>query len=225
MDGLESMTKTEEITRRLENANVPFRANDNIAEFLEPGDLDAIRGEVEAKINELLRCLVIDVDNDPNTQGTAERIARMYINEVFNGRYTKCPRITEFPNTKALDDMIVVGNINVRSTCSHHLAPISGKAWVGVVPGKKIIGISKFSRLINWIASRPQIQEECAVQIADELERRINPQGVAVVIKASHTCMTWRGVKETDSVMTTSIMRGLFRENHALRAEFLEMVK
>lgn len=219
------MSLSSEIAKRLTDLQIPFKANDNIADYLNPGELDGIRKEVEQKVDELLRSLVIDVDHDPNTKGTAERIARMYIGEVFNGRYSKCPKLTDFPNSKNLNDLMVVGGINVRSTCSHHLAPITGKAWVGVVPGGRVIGISKFSRLINWIASRPQIQEECAVQIADELERRISPLGVAVIIKASHTCMTWRGVKDAESQMTTSVMRGIFRDDAALRSEFLEMVK
>lgn len=113
----------------------------------------------------------------------------------------------------------------IRSTCSHHFAPILGKAWIGVIPRDRVIGISKFSRLANWVCARPQIQEEAAVQIADLLEEKINPLGIAIVIKASHSCMTWRGVKDESAQMTTSIMRGVFREDHKARAEFLEFVK
>lgn len=219
------MATSEIIRKRILEAGASFYANDNIWEFIKEGEIESLKKEVEEKFLSLMQSLVIDTENDPNTKGSAERIARMYIDEVFSGRYRPLPKMTEFPNDKQLDDMIVVGGINIRSTCSHHFAPIVGKAWVGVIPDKKIIGISKFSRLINWFASRPQIQEELAVQIADELERRIQPKGIAIVIKASHSCMTWRGVKETNSYMTTSVMRGLFRENAQARNEFLNLVE
>lgn len=209
---------------RLREKGVPFRANDNISQYLSKDDLKSIQKDVEEKVAALLKALVIDVENDPNTKGTAERIARMYMNEVFAGRYLPAPKATDFPNTKKLDDMLVVST-TIRSTCSHHFAPILGKAWIGVIPRDRVIGISKFSRLANWVCARPQIQEEAAVQIADLLEEKINPLGIAIVIKASHSCMTWRGVKDESAQMTTSIMRGVFREDHKARAEFLEFVK
>lgn len=209
---------------RLREKGVPFRANDNISQYLSKDDLKSIQKDVEEKVAALLKALVIDVENDPNTKGSAERIARMYMTEVFAGRYQPAPKATDFPNTKKLDDMLVVST-TIRSTCSHHFAPILGKAWIGVIPRDRVIGISKFSRLANWVCARPQIQEEAAVQIADLLEEKINPLGIAIVIKASHSCMTWRGVKDESAQMTTSIMRGVFREDHKARAEFLEFVK
>ena len=209
---------------KLREKGVPFKANDNISQYLSKDDLKIIQKDVEEKVAALLKALVIDVENDPNTKGSAERIARMYMTEVFAGRYLPSPKATDFPNTKKLDDMLVVST-TIRSTCSHHFAPILGKAWIGVIPRDRVIGISKFSRLANWVCARPQIQEEAAVQIADLLEEKINPLGIAIVIKASHSCMTWRGVKDESAQMTTSIMRGVFREDHKARAEFVEFVK
>jgi len=216
---------SKKIIERLRSEGVPFNANDNISDYITDKELKALKKEVEGSVQRLLESLVIDTFNDPNTRGSAERIARMYIDEVFSGRYSKMPKMTEFPNTRQVGDMIVIGSINIRSACSHHLVPFIGKAWIGVIPNKKLIGISKFSRLVNWYARRPQIQEELADQIADELEKQIKPKGLAVVIKATHECMTWRGVKETDSYMTTSVMRGLFRESAQTRNEFLELIK
>ncbi len=202
----------------------PFKSNDNIAAFIKEGELDLLKAEVADRVREVLRTLVIDIEHDPNMEETAERIAKMYLEETFAGRYREMPKVTFFPNTKALNDMLIVGNIPVRSTCSHHFAPILGEAWIGIVPGEKVIGISKFSRLITWIMSRPQIQEESTVQIADLLECLIEPKGVAVYVKASHACMSWRGVKDTHSCMTTQVFRGVF-ENADKRREFLEATK
>lgn len=212
------------IAERLRESGVSFKANDNISQYLTDEDRDQIQKDVEAKVEALLQALVIDTENDPNTKETARRIAKMYLKEVFAGRYEPMPKATDFPNTKKLDDILVV-KTTIRSTCSHHFAPILGEAWIGVIPNERVIGISKFNRLANWICSRPQIQEECAVQLADLLEQLIAPKGLAIVIKASHTCMTWRGVKDTNAEMTTSIMRGIFRDNIAARKEFLEFVK
>lgn len=184
-----------------------------------------VRSDVEMAVNALLNALRIDWENDPNTKGTAERIARMYVDEVMKGRFHPRPKITVFPNTRKLDEMYTVGPITVRSMCSHHLVPIIGNAWIGVIPGDTLIGLSKFHRLTDWIMSRPQIQEEAAVQLADEIESLISPKGLAVVVKASHLCTTWRGVMDKGSQMTTSIMRGLMQHSPVSRTEFLESIK
>jgi GTP cyclohydrolase I len=149
----------------------------------------------------------------------------MYLNEVFKGRYIPAPRVTDFPNAKELDELYILGPISIRSACSHHLVPIIGQAWVGVLPNDRVIGISKFNRVIDWVMSRPHIQEEAVIMIADELERLMKPKGLAVLVKAEHLCMTWRGVKEHETLMTNSIMRGEFRENTALKAEFLSAIQ
>ena len=185
----------------------------------------AIRRDVEGATVRLLEALRIDWKNDPNTRETPARVARMLVDETQRGRFHHPPKLTTFPNTRALDELYTVGPIAVRSTCSHHLVPILGAAWVGVIPGDTLIGLSKFHRLTEWVMARPQIQEEAAVQLADEIERLIRPQGLAVVVKAEHLCMTWRGVRDAGSKMVTSIMRGCLRDNAAARAEFMEAIK
>ena len=199
------------IRERIREAGAPFAANDNIAQYIREGEMPQLEAELEEKIQGVLETLLIDTENDHNTRETAHRVAKMYLGEVFSGRYTERPRITEFPNVKQLNQIYTVGPI--------------GQCWIGVIPSDHVIGISKFSRLANWIFSRPQIQEEATVQLADELERLIKPYGLAVIVKAKHECMSWRGVKEHDCAMTTSVMRGYFLKNTATRLEFLSLIK
>ena len=203
-----------------------FHANDNIAEFIESGELDALVDEVAAGMKGVLESLVIDVENDHNTHGSARRVARMYINEVFRGRYHKPPSITEFPNAASLNELMIVGPVTVRSACSHHLVPIMGRIWVGVMPNQhsNLIGLSKYARLADWIMSRPQIQEEAITQMADLLMKMVKPDGLAIVMEADHFCMHWRGVKDTGSKMVNSVMRGSFLKDAALRREFLAII-
>lgn len=215
------------VRQRLVDAGHRFHANDNIAEFLRPGELDELRDEVEQRFRDVLDALVIDTENDHNTTDTARRIAKMYLNELFHGRYHAAPSITRFPNASALNELMIIGPISVRSTCSHHLCPIIGKVWVGILPSadSELIGLSKYARLCAWIMNRPQIQEEAVITLADELERRIQPDGLAVVMEARHYCMYWRGVKDEQSVMTNSVMRGACLDNPTLRREFLSLIK
>lgn len=215
------MTVSELIRARILEAGLPFRANDNISAVLKPGDVAQLESEVQSRVVDLLHALVIDVENDPNTRETASRIAKMFVREIFSGRYEPCPVVKDFPNERSFEDLITVGPFSVRSTCSHHFAPILGRCWVGIVPGKRVIGISKYARLAEWILRRPQIQEEAAVQLADLLEEKTSPCGLAVVIDACHSCMSWRGVKENESRMGTNVWRGVFRTDAALRQEFL----
>lgn len=202
-----------------------YFANDNIAKYIEPHEMEELQNEVQKRAEHFLRGLVIDVDNDHNTVGTAKRIAKMYLKEVFKGRYTPAPAITDFPNAKNLDEMYMTGPITIRSACSHHFVPIIGRCWIGIIPGDRVIGLSKFNRIVDWIGSRPQIQEELVVQIADFIEEQIAPKGLAVVVEATHMCMTWRGVKEPlEAKMTTNVMRGAFRDKPEARAEFMALV-
>ena len=214
------------IRERLQFANRRFHANDNIADFIhDEAELDALQDEVAERMQALLESLVIDTESDHNTQDTARRVARMYLNEVFAGRYRKAPAMTEFPNVEKLNELLVVGPITVRSACSHHFCPIMGRLWVGVLPNadSNLIGLSKYARLADWIMSRPQIQEEAVKTLADELERRLAPDGLAVIMKADHFCMHWRGVKD-ESQMTSSVMRGAFLRNSSLRRELLSLI-
>ncbi len=218
---------SERIRRRLEAAGERYYANDNIVDYIQESELDELQGEVADKLKEVLRSLVIDIENDHNTQETAQRVAKMFVREVFSGRYKEQPPVTDFPNVSQLDELMIVGPITVRSACSHHLVPIIGKVWVGVLPNEDsaLIGLSKYSRLVEWVMSRPQIQEEAIAQLADILEEKMHPKGLAIVMEADHLCMQWRGVKDMDSKMVNSVMRGAFLEDASLRREFLSLKK
>jgi GTP cyclohydrolase I len=215
------------IRRKLEAAGQRYFANDNIADYLEAGDLEALHDEVEQAVSKLLETLVIDAGKDHNTRETARRVAKMYLTEVFYGRYQAAPETTEFPNAESLNELMIIGPVKIRSACSHHLCPIMGRVWIGVLPNSasNLIGLSKYARLTNWIMSRPQIQEEAVVQLADMLETMIEPDGIALVLEADHFCMHWRGVKDDGTQMISSIMRGQFLENPSLRREFLTLIQ
>ncbi|AAQ60033.1 GTP cyclohydrolase I [Chromobacterium violaceum] len=218
---------SQRIRYRLQAAGARFHANDNISAFIEDGELDALQEEVQAKLKGVLESLVIDTANDHNTQETAKRVAKMFVREVFRGRYVSMPPCTEFPNVEHLNELMIIGPITVRSACSHHLCPIIGRVWVGVLPNEasNLIGLSKYARLIDWVMTRPQIQEEAVSQIADLLMQKLQPDGLAIVMEADHFCMHWRGVKDSNSKMTNSVMRGSFLTNPDLRKEFLSLMR
>jgi GTP cyclohydrolase IA len=214
------------IRERITAAKKRFHANDNIAEFIQPGELAALLDEVEVKMQGVLESLVIDTVNDHNTGNTARRVAKMYLNEVFKGRYVEGPSVTEFPNAEHLNELMIVGPITVRSACSHHFCPVIGKVWIGVMPNEhtNVIGLSKYARMAEWIMNRPQIQEEAVVQLADLIQQKTQPDGMAIVMEATHYCMSWRGVKDMDSRMINSVMRGCFLKDANLRREFLALI-
>ena len=214
------------IRERLQAARQRFHSNDNIADFIQPGELEALLDEVTDKMKGVLDSMVIDTENDHNTGNTARRVAKMYLKEVFAGRYVKAPAITEFPNAEHLNELMIVGPITVRSACSHHLCPVIGQVWIGVMPNEhtNVIGLSKYARLAEWIMGRPQIQEEAVVQLADLIQEKTQPDGLAIVMEASHFCMGWRGVKDMDSKMINSVMRGVFLKDTNLRREFLSLI-
>jgi len=217
---------SQRIRERLQAKGQRYHANDNISAFIEPGELEQLTREVEGKVRGMLESLVIDVTHDHNTLETARRVAKMYVNEVFRGRFVPVPRVTEFPNAEHLNELMIMGPITVRSACSHHLCPIMGRLWIGVMPNQDsaLIGLSKYSRLSEWIMSRPQIQEEAIIQLADLLVSMVKPDGLAVVMEADHFCMHWRGVKDNASKMTNSVMRGVFLKDGTLRREFLSLI-
>jgi GTP cyclohydrolase I len=214
------------IRERILASHKRFHANDNIAEFIQPGELEQLLDEVSDKMRDVLESLVIDTQSDHNTADTARRVAKMYLQEVFKGRYVQAPEITEFPNAEYLNELMIVGPITVRSACSHHFCPVIGKIWIGVVPNQhtNVIGLSKYARLAEWIMGRPQIQEEAVVQLADLIQRKTQPDGLSIVMEASHYCMGWRGVKDMDSKMMNSVMRGAFLKDANLRREFLALI-
>lgn len=215
---------SEQIKARLKAEGRRFFANDTIYDLLKPGELEALKVEAQEAIQALLQALVIDVENDHNTKDTARRVAKMYIDEVMMGRFHEPPAITKFPNDKQLDQLFTVGPIKVRSMCSHHMAPIIGNVWVGVVAGSELIGLSKFNRLAHHVMSRPQIQEEAIVQLADALEKAFKPLGLAITMKAEHFCMCWRGVKD-DSSMVNTVVRGIIAHNPHAKQEYFDTIK
>ena len=218
---------SQKIRERLQAARHRFHANDSISDYIAPGELEALQLEVEGKMLGVLSSLVIDTDSDHNTRETARRVAKMYLTEVFRGRYAARPSVTEFPNIERLNELMIVGPITVRSACSHHLCPIIGKVWIGVLPNEhtNLIGLSKYARLTDWVMSRPQIQEEAVTHLADLLQDAMQPDGLAIVMEADHFCMQWRGVKDTDSKMINSVMRGSFLKDPTLRREFLSLLR
>jgi len=224
--GKDATPVSAQIRERLVAAGKRFHANDNIANFVEPGEMAALLDEVETKVKAMLDSLVIDTASDHNTQDTARRVAKMYLQEVFRGRYVAEPAVTEFPNAERLNELMIVGPITVRSACSHHFCPIMGRLFVGIMPNEhsNLIGLSKYARLAEWVMSRPQIQEEAITQIADLLMSKVSPDGLAVVMEADHFCMHWRGVKDSGAKMINSVMRGSFLKNAPLRREFLSLI-
>lgn len=214
------------IRQRVEAAKERYFANDNIARFVQPGEMDQLVDEVADKMRAVLESLVIDVEKDHNTHDTARRVAKMYVKEVFRGRYVPEPPVTEFPNIEHLNELIIVGPLTIRSACSHHMCPIVGRLWVGIMPNlhSSLIGLSKYARLAEWVMTRPQIQEEAVSRLGDVLMEKIAPDGLALVMEAEHFCMRWRGVKDTDSRMINSVMRGSFLKDPALRREFLSLL-
>ncbi len=214
------------IRERVRTAGSRYHANDNISEFVAEGELELLEAEVAERFQRVLDSLVIDTDSDHNTRNTAARIARMFVQEVFRGRYVPEPQVTEFPNIEQLNELMIVGPVTVRSACSHHFCPIIGRVWVGVMPSAKsnLIGLSKYARLVEWLMTRPQIQEEAVTHIADLLHRKLAPDGLAIVMEADHYCMQWRGVKDMDSKMINSVMRGSFLNDATLRREFLALL-
>jgi len=223
---LAMLPASERIRYRLVAADCRFHANDNISAYVREGELIELRAEVQSKLQEVLEALVIDTDADHNTHDTAKRVAKMFVEEVFRGRYYPMPAVTEFPNAERLNELMIVGPITVRSACSHHLCPIFGKVWIGLLPNEhsNLIGLSKYARICDWIMSRPQIQEEAVTMLANELQARVRPDGLAIVMEADHFCMHWRGVKDTDSAMVNSVMRGAFLKDANLRREFLSLL-
>jgi len=217
---MESISK--KIEQRIIESGESYFANSNISEFIEEGELDLLQEEVAKKLQGVLESLVIDTDLDHNTKDTANRVAKMYIREIFKGRYCPPPKVTAFPNL-GYKSLYTTGPISIRSTCAHHFQNITGKCWVGIIPDTEVIGLSKFNRIVHHISERPQIQEEMTTQISQELQKFAKTPHVAVVIKAEHHCMTHRGVREHESDMTTAIMLGSFGEDPALKKEFYDI--
>lgn len=205
------------------------RANENCVEGMTNLEADEYRFNVEVETrkvcHQLLQALEIGIDH--NTEDTAVRMARMFVHEVFRGRYYPMPDITTFPNYNNVDQLYTVGPVTIRSCCSHHFVPIMGKAWFGVLPSpqSRVLGLSKFARLAEWVFARPQIQEEATDQLGKLIEGLVKADGFGLVVKAKHFCTAWRGIKDAEETMVTSYMRGILKSDSKARAEFFELIK
>lgn len=206
-----------------EPLNKAFDANGNST--LSVDEKNVMIDKLEEKFAEIFEILRISRD-DPNSTNTPRRLAKMYVNELFAGRYSEPPKITVFPNRNQVNNLIISQGIEVMSVCSHHWQTISGKCAIGYIPNKSVIGLSKLTRIVNWFSRRGQIQEELGEQIADYIENLLRPKALGVVIKAKHYCMIARGVSssEDESYMTTSVMRGYLLDDLNLRNEFLKLI-
>ena len=219
---------SQKITKRLKDANARFHANDNISKYLDDGDRGLLIDEVATKFQEVLKSLVIDVETDPNSKGTAKRLAKMYINEIMSGRYHDAPEVTSFPNdgthgTEPYSGMLVV-RAELRSMCSHHHQPVTGTAYIGVIPSTHVIGLSKYIRIAQHCARRGTLQEELCGDIAKAIKKATRSDNVAVYIEAKHGCCENRGIMASNSTTQTTVVNGLFYTQSA-REEFFNNIK
>ena len=215
---------SEEIRKRCKELKLRSFAIDNIAAALEPGDKAKLIDELEEKFNGVLDSLVIDRDNDPNSNGTGRRLAKMYINEIMSGRYDPMPDVSAFPNhlENGYEGMLVVRS-EITSICSHHHQPVNGIAYIGVIQGEKLLGLSKYTRIAQWCARRGTLQEELNVMIADEIEKATGSENVGVYIQATHGCCENRGIGAHSSLTQTTVLRGKFKD--FAKKEFLDDIK
>jgi len=201
-----------------------FFACDNVSEYLDDSTRNHLIGELSDKFNEVLKALLIDTDNDPNSKGTGRRLAKMYINEIMSGRYYPAPDSTAFPNDgeQRYTGMLVVRS-ELRSMCSHHHQPVTGVAYIGIIPGKKVIGLSKYTRVAQWHARRGTLQEELCTDIAKSIMAVTESEDVAVYIQAEHGCCTNRGIMATSSLTQTTVLHGQFHDA-SVKKEFFDNV-
>jgi GTP cyclohydrolase I len=220
------MIKIEEIKHRLERANVRYWAGDNISEVLKAGDKEALIDEAAIAFEGVLDALLIDRINDPNSKGTAKRLAKMYYNEIMAGRYDPAPAATAFPNDS--DDryagMLVVRS-ELKSMCSHHHQPVAGVAYIGIIAADKLIGLSKYTRIAQWCARRGTLQEELANDIAREIQSATDAEHLGVYIQATHGCCENRGIMATSSLTQTTVLRGAFKDDMGTKKEFFDNIK
>ena len=220
------MSKSQEIKQKLEDAGIRYWASDNISEVLQKGDKEELIQEATLAFENVLDALVIDRHNDPNSQGTAHRLAKMYFNEIMSGRYDPMPNATAFPNhtDDAYDGMLVVRS-ELKSMCSHHHQPVTGVAYIGILAADKLIGLSKYTRIAQWCAMRGTLQEELAMDIAREIMKATGSKDVGVYIQATHGCCENRGIRAHSSLTQTTVLKGAFKEDSATKKEFMDNIK
>jgi len=220
------MTKSQEIKTKLEDAGIRYWAGDNISEVLEKGDKEALIEEATLAFGTVLDTLLIDRHNDPNSKGTARRLAKMYFNEIMAGRYDPMPNATAFPNDPkdGYDGMLVV-RAELKSMCSHHHQPVTGVAYIGIIAADKLIGLSKYSRIAQWCARRGTLQEELAVDIAREIRKATGSENVGVYVQATHGCCENRGIEAHSSLTQTTVLKGAFGSDASTKKEFFDNIK
>ena len=220
------MSKSEQIKARLEDEGIRYWAGDNISHVLQEGDKQELIDELTPKFEAVLDSLIIDRANDPNSMDTGRRLAKMYINELMQGRYDPMPNATAFPNhiENGYEGMLVVRS-ELRSVCSHHHQPVVGVAYIGIIAADKLIGLSKYTRIAQWCARRGTLQEELNNVIADEIQKATGTKNVGVYIQATHGCCENRGIMATSSLTQTTVLRGAFKDDPATKKEFIDNVK
>jgi GTP cyclohydrolase I len=217
---------SEEIKRRIKASDKRFFANDCISEFFEEGEKEMLIDELTCRFEGVLDTLIIDRENDPNSQGTGKRLAKMYVNEIMSGRYNEMPNATAFPNH--VDDgykgMLVVRS-ELKSMCSHHHQPVQGIAYIGIIAADKLIGLSKYTRIAQWCARRGTLQEELCNDITEEIMKATGSTNVGVYIQATHGCCENRGIMATSSLTQTTVLKGAFYDDPATKKEFFDNIK
>jgi GTP cyclohydrolase IA len=223
--GQETPPISEVIRDRIKSSNASFFSNDNISQFINEGEENLLIDELTTKFEEVLKSLIIDIENDPNSQDTGRRLAKMYVKELFDGRYSKEPSATAFPNEgdAKYEGMLVVRS-ELKSVCSHHHQPVTGTAYIGIVPGKKVIGLSKYTRIAQWHARRGTLQEELCQRIQKSIASITETPNVAVYIVASHGCCENRGIMAKNSTTQTTVLGGDFKRSD-LKQEFFDNIK
>ena len=221
------MTKTSEtIKQRLEENGVRYWANDNIADYIQEGEKQQLIEEAVPAFENVLQQLLIDTKTDPNSQDTARRMAKMYINEIMSGRYDPMPNPSAFPNyiEGGYEGMLVVRS-ELKSVCSHHHQPVTGVAYIGIIAGPKLLGLSKYSRIAQWCATRGTLQEELNVMIADTIQEQTGSKDVGVYVQATHGCCENRGIKAHSSLTQTTVLHGSFHNDPGCKKEFFDNIK
>jgi GTP cyclohydrolase I len=214
------------IREKMKNDNKRFWAGDNISEYIDPMDKTDLINEATVAFEKVLDTLLIDRENDPNSRGTARRLAKMYFNEIMEGRYSAPPDATAFPNDSQdrYEGMLVVRS-ELKSMCSHHHQPVSGVAYIGIIAAQKLIGLSKYTRIAQWCARRGTLQEELCNDIAREIMKATDSENVAVYIQAVHGCCENRGIMAHSSLTQTTVLRGSFKYDPATKKEFFDNIK
>ena len=220
------MNKSEEIKARLREAGKRFWAGDNISEFIKDGEKQQLIDELAPKFEDVLQGLIIDTENDPNSNGTGKRLAKMYINELMAGRYEPMPKATAFPNDSMdrYEGMLVVRS-ELTSMCSHHHQIVKGVAYIGIIAADKLIGLSKYTRIAQWCAERGTLQEELANDIAREIQKATGAEHLGVYVQATHGCVENRGVLAHSSLTQTTVLEGSFFDDPSTKKEFMDNIK